>query len=148
MREIKFRVWDHFQKIFVDSRCKTNGTEISVTFDGALIISGIDGFYDLESKRYTVQQFTGFLDKKGKEIYEGDIIATRVADDCIPNLEKHKYTLIVFFCDKGKWKAKEKMDEYAGSSFPFFDDHYEILLDKTKVIGNIFENPDLLNGSK
>ena len=124
-REIKFRVWDE----------KYNQWDTSL-----LIIHPAES---VVKQGRVIQQFTGFLDKKGKEIYEGDIIDTRVSDDCIPDLEKHKYTLIVFFSDNGSWEAKEKMDQFSGSCFPFHSDHYKILLDKTKVIGNIFENPEL-----
>ena len=125
MREIKFRVWDEKYNQWDPSSLAIHPAE-SVVKQGRVI-----------------QQFTGFLDKKGKEIYEGDIIDTRVSDDCIPGLEKHKYTLIVFFSDNGSWEAKEKMDQFSGSCFPFHSDHYKILLDKTKVIGNIFEQVKL-----
>ena len=124
-REIKFRVWDEKYNQWDTSPLTIHPAE-SVVKQGRVI-----------------QQFTGFLDKKGKEIYEGDIIDTRVSDDCIPGLEKHKYTLIVFFSDNGSWEAKEKMDQFSGSCFPFHSDHYKILLDKTKVIGNIFEQVKL-----
>ena len=138
-REIKFRVWNNDI-----SKWEDNGGLGYILSEYSESDDCLNKVFDNSYAELIFQQFTGFLDKKGKEIYEGDIIDTRVSDDCIPDLEKHKYTLIVFFSDNGSWEAKEKMDQFSGSCFPFHSDHYKILLDKTKVIGNIFENPDLL----
>lgn len=129
-REIKFRVWD------LDGGAMFNWESCRET-------QLLDDSFD--NKRAVAMQFTGLKDKNGKDIYEGDILDARVQDECISDLSKWKYKLIVFFSDKGSWEAKEKMDQFSGSVFPFHNDHYEILLNKTKVIGNIFENPELLN---
>lgn len=61
MREIKFRAWD-----------KENSEMTLFTFDD--VSSGQVGNNDQYISEMVVMQYTGLLDKNGKEIYEGDII--------------------------------------------------------------------------
>ena len=80
--------------------------------------------------RETVGEFTGFKDIDGKEIYEGDIIQN----------DEHPEEVGKVINENGCWIAE------------FFDDEPCLvwLLENTpqKVIGNAFDNPELLKGSK
>jgi uncharacterized phage protein (TIGR01671 family) len=118
-REIKFRAWDKDCKEWV----KQTGNPYVFPFEGivAMTCSGNGcGYISKEdySGYYELSQFTGLHDKNGKEIYEGDIIE---------------------WCHK-----RQVVKATAGGWNPFIADmqtdgswHYE-------VIGNLYENPELL----
>lgn len=78
----------------------------------------------------TVMQFTGFTDIKGVEIYEGDLIEK---DD-----DKFVRCGVVSFIH-GCWMVASKSGER------YFNLHW--YLSEAEVIGNIYQNPDLLGGA-
>ena len=74
---------------------------------------------------------TGFTDKNGKEIEHGDILKTEFED-----VFTIKFNNVYGFCavdeDEQYWFAEETQDELRET------------LSKTEVIGNIYENKELL----
>lgn len=75
------------------------------------------------------EQFTGNHDKNGKEIYEGDIVKLEVLSEPV----RHKGTYWI----KSNFKV-----HYDGQSF------YPGRLSQSEVIGNVHENPELLETVK
>ncbi len=134
MREIKFRAWDKvLKKICLAKELKFGRrNEITtLTKDGGGI------------SRFELMQFIGIKDKKGKEIYEGDIVKGITFGD--------KKELILFI----KWNdihacfdlfySIDGNDIEVLSDFDFPSDMEGYNLE---VIGNIYENQELLKEVK
>jgi len=74
---------------------------------------------------YFVQQYTGIKDKHGREIYEGDILTGLMIDWATTR------TFVVSFdVEEGGYRW------------------YQWALDSLEIIGNVFENPELLGVSR
>lgn len=108
MRMIKFRVWNMTNKCFY--------TEEHVR---------ANLFNFLERTQEPVMQFTGLLDKSGKEIYEGDLILRDSRDK--NDLDKVEYQESGFF---------------PFAFYEFGDEGYDAK--SCEIIGNIYENPSIL----
>ena len=97
----------------------------------------------------TVGQFTGLLDKNGKEIYEGDILGFSTKREMGYQKDGVEIALSVVF---GKHNPNcDTLSEYMGfwveSDFGNRGSiSYEIESHGSKVIGNIHDNPELLKG--
>ena len=117
---------------------------------------GVDGFirnYDTEKEhvvmyeveRETVGEYTGLTDKRGDKIFEGDIISYQIDnDDCpFPNKDTKKRIGRVFFQD---FRASFAVAEGRNGSDMLNQDLYKYVRggNRTKVIGNVFDNPELL----
>lgn len=118
MREIRFRVWDGEDMISPDY--------IDRHGYGHWKSNSIPNASD------KLMQFTGLLDKNGKEIYEGDIVRNN-----------HNANFYVFWQeDECRWRLLGSYgDEITGNSGIMFNARN---LEGSEVIGNIYENPELL----
>ena len=83
----------------------------------------------------TVGQYTGLTDKNGNKIFEGDIIEAHF-DELFPDLAT---TLIVVWSDYG-WFGRDMEGNVDSLEQKWVSDFFEI-------IGNIHDNPDLLEVS-
>lgn len=95
-------------------------------------------------KEETVGQFTGILDKNGKEIYEGDIV-----ERIVKNWRNFGFIGEVIF-DNGKFGIKHKnrirevVDDFSYSE-EWNDGHaHGFILCKYEWKGNIYDNPELI----
>lgn len=84
-----------------------------------------------------LMQFTGKCDKKGKEIYEGDILSSTVLNEFGSSTA---INLAVIWCDhEGNWAVTRTPDDLESEHFIMGGKVVE-----DEVIGNIYQNRDLL----
>lgn len=133
MREIKFRAWDNESKRF---------TNYALLDDKAMFFEKHLGTWKPSTNRFTLMQYTGLKDKNGKEIYEGDILLSTASE----NEEDYKKWRVSYF--DGGYIANYKhipMDKRKRSI-----NEIELLCNDNiafygfEILGNIYENPELM----
>jgi uncharacterized phage protein (TIGR01671 family) len=136
MREIKFRAWDKKKKKWdepVFEAYAGNLHELLITFSGELIKRTMEGTVheSVLPNRYILMQYTGLEDKNGKEIYEGDIVRyDEKAEGYTPKYTGKGYEVI---WEEKKARFTLRCQEIWGMIYKGYE-----------VIGNIYENPELL----
>lgn len=96
----------------------------------------------------TIGQYTGLKDKKQKEIYEGDIVTG--TDYPFIDEEKQNYVGVVVFYDDAasfgygyECVRKDKRGISNGINNEF-EANENLICEDLEVIGNIYDNPELL----
>ena len=88
----------------------------------------------------TIEQSTGLKDKNGKEIFEGDILK-------VANNDSSWFEVVKYDHDKAMFISKEVNLKYEVPETPLYD-LFSPYLFKVEVIGNIWEDGDLIDGKK
>ena len=131
-RPIKFRVWD------VKNKKVLPESYFAILGNGKLIVT-LSGYYNdftnTNQDDYVIQQYTGLTDSNDNPIYEGDILKIHydVGGDVIGQ--------VLYEADHGgyifQWKRKGRNQDYNNLNCDLAFD--------SVIVGNILENPELLN---
>ena len=104
---------------------------------------GFTGVFQVDPS--TVCQFTGFLDKNGKEIYEGDVLRSdEYPYSCIGDKRRDNYYAVVYYCEEGACfgtvTAKNPSSDVGGISDGILDDVEREKMKNFEVIGNVHDD--------
>lgn len=125
----RFRVWYNPQPTYGDYPKMLYDAENTYDYMGASELIPADCFGEiLEDKNFIVMQCTGLKDKNGKLIYEGDIVTGKDHFDrdrkCVV---RYSETYCCYFIVGDRWS-----------------DEFMFHISEKEVIGNIYENKELL----
>lgn len=130
MREFEFRAWDTVNQVMEYN------------------VHHLDSLNEiLHKEKYKVMQWTGLYDRNNKKIYEGDLLRYPAKDEW----EKESYSCFEVFFHSGDAHADYNIGytmcrmhnhgSVCGGHIPAFKPRITCLME---VIGNVFENPELL----
>lgn len=120
-REIKFRAWNLIEKKWYYHDALG---EIEIVGNCTLGGFNFDGYVD-----YHLMQYTGLKDKNGVEIYENDVIDYYYKDQAIRGVVQFgKVSWCIFYKTPKGFDRLNRLNPKA----------------EIEVIGNIYENPELL----
>lgn len=123
-RPIKFRAWDITGKTMSDVVSIDLGAKARVRVPLQFLCDG----------EFELMQFTGLLDKNGKEIYEGDVVKFQ--------MKRTKFVdhpvMVATTEETAIYQGAVKWGEFGWR--PFADG----VIKELEIIGNIYENPELV----
>lgn len=122
-REIKFRAWDKSSRRMAVVKSLKGLAHGEFTY--ARLVYGDSPVRDVPINQVCLEQFTGLLDKNGKEIYEGDIVQ-------FPTIKRQKVIETVVW-DDGAFMPFWSSAYFDGETGEYFN------WEQVKVIGNIHE---------
>lgn len=128
MREIKFRCWDKENKEMLDVEYLHWD---DCTREFSIRTTMYTDYFDIEDM--ILMQYVGLKDENGKEVYEGDILEKIYTDYNDKEFLREKYLVQNNICG---WELRNLKKPKSHRSFQ--------LLKGCKIIGNIYENPELL----
>lgn len=161
MKEIKFRVWDKTKNKWITNKVAIDADgNAFILLDGGIIVK-------LDKSHIDIEFYTGLKDKNGKEIYKGDIFRWSLKKGDKTNgkepfpviarelglphgsLSEDIEEVAVVGWRSGYWNLEGKLDNERWNSLlggSFIDGRTRNICGE--VIGNIYENPELIKESK
>lgn len=132
----RFRAWDRDQNDMIDVHewaIESNGMKIGGYYNDLAYN------FDLrEIPRFVLMQCTGLKDKNGKPIYEGDILQHPIPWHTTSwGANRFKPHIVI-------WKQLESIEPSENMIGFDLPEDWQL----TEVIGNVYENPELLDGGK
>lgn len=136
MSRVRFKIWDKTHNKWLTSNCG----QFLLNQNGDLVFHQ-EGLNPLEEVKsiidYEIVRDTGLKDRNAKEIYEGYIVECKCGNTGKTILRQVEYIGVSFCTKNGSfYNQKTKQREYS----------YVPLKPYVKVVGNIYENPEFLEG--
>lgn len=138
-RELKFRAWDgkrmiYFQDLMIGIDKRSNNPYVffqTDTFGGEVRLG-----------KHEVMQYSGLTDKNGREIYEGDVVrffdtVIKGNESCTNYDDEIVNGQIIWDDERCGWAITNRISIEN-------EDFFEQLSDEAEIIGNIYENPELI----
>lgn len=155
MRDINFKYYFTLNDKVINTKTFIMDDIEDINFNTILFLNIDTNKYSIEKMKLYRSQSTGLKDKNGVEIYEGDVIV--YISDC--DKDKNKNIAIVEFSTNNfrigfKLNPIKETEINFGEdvdgdcciiNFSFYDEiGQNFTWDNLEVIGNIYENPELL----
>jgi uncharacterized phage protein (TIGR01671 family) len=130
MDTVRFRLWDKKENVLLDDITIAVGGSATWPSKAEILVKelGKQSWRPIDSDRYAAMQYTGLKDDECKKIYEGDIV--RVTGSITSEIKE------VF------WYQRYNYTECGFYPFTCLDPRYVPY--RVEVIGNIYQNPELL----
>ena len=135
MKNTKFKIFDKDRKVFARQITtykldRENNISLVVYLDKANKTRDITEKEKIYCNNFDILQFTGLLDKQGKDVYEGDVV--KWDDDGVTGYIEYMEETTEYIVDE--WKKGQKKS----------NGHSLSAISEIEVIGNIYEDKELL----
>ncbi|MCM3294245.1 YopX family protein [Paenibacillus sp. MER 180] len=124
MRPTKYRIWDKERKIWKEDYHYHLAPNGQLYYDGMNI-----------TEHKEIVFWTGINDRNGKEIYEGDIL-----------VDEYGFIHVVQYFQPDCRYITVVIEAFKSGNWDDSHEHEDLVWVECKVIGNIYENPELLKG--
>jgi uncharacterized phage protein (TIGR01671 family) len=132
MRELKFRAWDKIEQRFIFP---------DKGYQGHYVLSLNGRFHNLQNgsggDECVVQQYAGLKDRKGVEVYEGDIVVEKITEEMAANGDSAIIGKVYFAAGTFMIDGDGPLYNHVHSLSPD-------VLEDFIVAGNMFQTPELL----
>lgn len=129
-RTIKFRVWNKARNKWEHGPHENPSLDGVNLFGGCILLGGFVNMPMSELGSLIALQYTGLKDKNGREIFKGDIVKFFTPNHGVETTDIVCYSEGQFQMEGCCWAVFDSL---------YFDDEKGL-----EVVGNIFDNPELL----